>query len=71
MVDKIIYEPLNRLEITLAEIMRTNYPGPGQESHYWLDTVEDLAEMLGTNKPRFDSNLFFERCFGEDWETKL
>jgi hypothetical protein len=63
------YDRLTRLEITMAEIMRINYPFSvaNEAGNMWLDIVEQTAKMLGTGKPRFDSEAFFERCFGDEW----
>ena len=65
------FDRLNRLEITIAEIMRINDPGTltGENGELWLDIVDAMAKMLGSGKPRFDSNLFYERCFGEQWSS--
>jgi hypothetical protein len=65
------YDKLNRLEITMAEIMRINYPFSvsTEAGNMWLDIVEQMAKMLGTDKPRFNSDEFFERCFGDEWTS--
>lgn len=63
--------PLNRWEITIAEILRTNAPISFVESDgmMWLDLVEDFVHMLGAEKPRFDSDAFYNHCFnGQDPE---
>ncbi len=67
------FRPYNRMETTIAEIMRCNYPlsVSSDEGLTWLDIVEDLAKMFGTKDSRFDSDGFYERCFGAEWEPDM
>lgn len=57
--------PLNRLEITVAEILRNNAPlsYSDNEGLLWLDLVSDFVDMLSTGKPRFNVDEFYLRCF--------
>lgn len=57
--------PLNRWEISIAEIMRTNCPSgfSDDDGLMWLDMLEDFAKMLGSEKPRFDQDAFYNHCF--------
>jgi len=69
---KNVFRDFNRMEITIAEIMRVNYPlySTTQEDEtydLWVAIVEDLSNMFGTKDPRFDEEGFYERCYGEDW----
>jgi hypothetical protein len=63
------YDMLTRMESTIAEIMRINYPFSvsNEAGNMWLDIVEALDKVFKTGKPRFNSDLFFEHCFGEEW----
>jgi hypothetical protein len=62
------HRKLNRLEISVAEILRQNYPGDPKwdEGMVWMDICEDFDKMFGVD-PLFDSGEFWERCFGDDW----
>jgi hypothetical protein len=59
---------LSRLEISIAEVFRTNTPigYNNAESEFWMDLMEAFAEMLATGKPRFNQDAFYQRCFGEE-----
>jgi hypothetical protein len=63
------YRPFNRMEISIAEIMRVNCPIQiaNEEGDLWIDIVEDLTKMFGTKDPKFNSDVFWERCFGDQW----
>lgn len=63
--------PLNRLEVSVAEILRQNAPlgYSDLDGMLWLDLVSDFSEMLGTEKPRFDTDAFYTHCF--DGEAKV
>jgi hypothetical protein len=60
-------KPLTRLELSIAEVLRQAAPESPYmtlENDFWMDLIEDFAEML--DGPGFDKDMFYIRCFGEN-----